>query len=51
MGNMAVLVLGVGCGYWRVIGSAQDLIDKAKALGQQWFKGLGYARTLFAKAD
>lgn len=43
-------VKGVGCGYWRVIGSAQELIDKAKTLGQQWFKGLGYARTLYAKA-
>ena len=30
---------------------AQELIDKAKELGQKWFKGLGYARSLATKAD
>jgi hypothetical protein len=44
-------VKGVGNGYWRVVGSAQELIDKAIALGQQWLKGIGYARRLVAKAD
>jgi hypothetical protein len=44
-------VKGVGNGYWRVVGTAQELIDKAIALGQQWLKGIGYARRLVAKAD
>jgi REP element-mobilizing transposase RayT len=44
-------VKGVGNGYWRVVGTAQELIDKAIALGQQWLKGIGYARSLVAKAD
>jgi hypothetical protein len=44
-------VKGVGNGYWRVVGSAQELIDKAIALGQQWLKGIGYARSPVAKAD
>jgi REP element-mobilizing transposase RayT len=44
-------VKGVGNGYWRVVGTAQALIDKAIALGQQWVKGIGYARSLVAKAD
>jgi REP element-mobilizing transposase RayT len=44
-------VKGVGNGYWRVVGTAQELIDKAIALDQQWLKGIGYARSLVAKAD
>jgi hypothetical protein len=44
-------VKGVGNGYWRVVGSAEELIDKAIALGQQWLKGIGYARSPVAKAD
>ncbi len=44
-------VKGVGNGYWRVVGTAQELIDKAIALGQQRLKGIGYARSPVAKAD
>jgi hypothetical protein len=44
-------VKGMGNGYWRVVGTAQELLDKAIALGQQWLKGIGYARSLVAKAD
>jgi REP element-mobilizing transposase RayT len=44
-------VKGVGNGYWRVVGTAQELIDKAIALGQQWLKGIGYARSQVARAD
>jgi REP element-mobilizing transposase RayT len=44
-------VKGVGNGYWRVVGSAQELIDKAIALGQRWLKGVGYARSGLAKAS
>jgi hypothetical protein len=42
---------GVGNGYWRVVGSAHELLDKAIALGQRWLKSIGYARRLVAKAD
>jgi hypothetical protein len=41
----------VGNGYRRVVGTAQELIDRAIALGQQWLEGIAYARSLVAKAD
>jgi hypothetical protein len=44
-------VKGAGNGYWRVVGTAKELIDKAVALGLQWLKGIGYARSCIAKAD
>jgi hypothetical protein len=44
-------VKGVGSGYWRVVGSAQELIDKAIALGQRWLKGVGHTRSGLAKAS
>ena len=44
-------VRGVGNGYWRIVGTAQELIDKAIALGQLWLKGIGYARSIVAKVD
>jgi hypothetical protein len=37
---------GIGSSYWRAIGSTQDLIDKARAMGQQWLKGICAARAL-----
>ncbi len=39
-------VKATGSGYYRALGSAQALIDKAHALGQQWLKGVGLARQL-----
>lgn len=42
----AVRVRAVGSGYWRVIGSAADLIDAARRLNQRWIKGIGLAQTL-----
>ena len=39
-------VKAVGCGYWRVIGAASDLIDAARRLNQHWVKGIGLARAL-----
>jgi hypothetical protein len=44
-------VKGVRNGYWRAVETAQALIDKAIALGQQWLKGIGYARKLVAKTN
>jgi len=43
-------VLGIESRYWRAIGTAQALIDKAAAMGQCWLKGVGSARLLDARA-
>ena len=42
----AVRVSAIGSGYWRVIGSAADLLDAANRLQQRWIKGIGLARAL-----
>ena len=39
-------VKGIGSGYWRIVGSVEDMIERAAASGQQWMKGIGYARKL-----
>jgi REP element-mobilizing transposase RayT len=39
-------VRGVGSGYWRAIGAADQLLAKAAAMGQRWLKGLSYALAL-----
>jgi REP element-mobilizing transposase RayT len=39
-------VKAVGSDYWRMIGTSQQLREKAHALGQRWLKGLGVAKTL-----
>ncbi|NJS37619.1 MAG: transposase [Brachymonas sp.] len=39
-------VKAIGSGYWRVIGEAEDLIDTAKAIGQKFLCGLGFAQSL-----
>jgi REP element-mobilizing transposase RayT len=36
-------VRGIGNGYWRAVGTAQDLITLAKRIGQQWLKGVRFA--------
>ena len=36
-------VRGVGNGYWRAIGSAEQLIALAQRIGQRWLKGLRLA--------
>lgn len=41
-----VHVRGVGSGYWRAVGSVQDLLHKAAAMGQRWLQGIGTARAL-----
>lgn len=35
---------GLNDGYWNVVGTAQELIPKAIALGQHWLEGIGHAR-------
>jgi REP element-mobilizing transposase RayT len=42
-------VKGIGSAYWRIVGSAEAMVEKAKAIEQDWMKGIGYARWL-AKA-
>jgi len=39
-------VKAVGSGYWRVIGSVAQLVEKTEALGLRWLKGIGMARRL-----
>lgn len=42
----AVRVKAIGSGYWRIVGSARDLIDAAQRMNQRWVKGIGLARAL-----
>ena len=37
--------IGTETRYWRAIGSAQALIEKAAAIGQSWLKGIGNAQS------
>lgn len=39
-------VKAVGSGYWRIIGSAADLINAATRINQRWIKGIGLAKAL-----
>ena len=39
-------VLAVGSGYFRAIGAADLLIEKAQEIGQSWLRGIGVARHL-----
>ena len=39
-------VLGIPDGYWRVVASAEAMMEKAAQIGQKWLKGIGFARSL-----
>jgi REP element-mobilizing transposase RayT len=39
-------VLGIESRYWRAIGGAESLLEKAAAMGQCWLKGIGAAQRL-----
>jgi hypothetical protein len=39
-------VMAVGCGFGRAIGEVDSLVEKAKAMGQCWLRGVGTARAL-----
>ena len=41
-------VIGFRSAYQRFVGSVAAMTEKAKALNQQWLKGIGYARSLAA---
>ena len=42
----ATRVRAVGSGYWRAVGSAEQLIDLATQIGQRWLKGVRLAERL-----
>ena len=44
--HWATRVRSVGSGYWRAVGSAEQLIKLAKGIGQRWLKGLRLAEQL-----
>ena len=39
-------VKGVGSGFWRVVGTVDDIQEKAAAMQQQFLRGVGFARSL-----
>jgi REP element-mobilizing transposase RayT len=39
-------VKGVGSGFWRVVGTVDDIQEKAAAMQQQFLRGIGFARGL-----
>jgi hypothetical protein len=39
-------VKGVGSGFWRVVGAADAIEEKARAMQQQFLRGVGFARAL-----
>ena len=43
-------VLAVGSGYFRAIGAADLLIEKAQEIDQSWLRGIGVARALMRMA-
>jgi hypothetical protein len=36
----------VGSSYWRVVGTVDDIQEKAAAMGQAFLRGVGFARAL-----
>jgi len=40
----AMQVKGIGSGYWRAVGTVEDLMAKAVEIGQNWLCGIGFAR-------
>ena len=39
-------VKGIGNGYWRAVGTVEELMQKAKDMGQHWLCGTGLARLI-----
>jgi len=44
--TMKVKVKGIGSGYWRAVGTVQELLLKAGEMRQKWLCGIGFARLL-----
>ena len=39
-------MLAVGSDYYRAIGTAEALVEKAAEIGQRWLRGIAFARYL-----
>ena len=37
-------VKGIGSGYWRSVGTAEELIEKSAEIGKNWSCGVSFAR-------
>ena len=44
--HWATQVKAVDSGYWRMIETIEQLMEKAEAIGQRWLKGIGISRQL-----
>ena len=44
MNHWTMQVKGIGSGYWRAVGTAEELIEKAVEIPRTWLCGVGYAR-------
>jgi hypothetical protein len=44
--NWSLKVMAVGSGFSQAIGDEDSLIERARAMGQCWLRGIGTARTL-----
>jgi len=44
MSHWTMQVKGIGSGYWRAVGTAEELIEKAAEIVQNWLCGVGFAR-------
>ncbi|MCU0730501.1 MAG: hypothetical protein MUE84_02820 [Hyphomonas sp.] len=39
-------IKGIGSGFWRVVGTVEEIQEKATAMQQQFLRGIGFARAL-----
>ena len=44
MSHWTMQVKGIGSGYWRAVGAAEELIEKAAEIPRTWLCGVGFAR-------
>jgi len=44
MRHWTMQVKGIGSGYWRAVGTAEELMEKAAAIPRTWLCGVGFAR-------
>ena len=44
MGHWTMQVKGIGSGYWRAVGTAEELMEKATEIPRTWLCGVGFAR-------
>ena len=44
MSHWTMQVKGIGSGYWRAVGTAEELLEKAAEIPRTWLCGVGFAR-------